>query len=78
MPELTLACRLPSALTIKGASLLAALRKWRGITQQQLGDSCGVGQGYISDLEARRRKGAAKTLAALTKALDVPQEWLAR
>lgn len=70
---------LPAEITpmvLKGATALEALRRWRGLTQTNLAAKAGVGQGYISDIENRRRKGSAKTLAALAAALDVPGEWL--
>jgi len=52
------------------------LRKWRGLTQVQLAEHAGVSQGFLSDLEGRRRKASAETLQALAKALDVPEAWL--
>jgi DNA-binding XRE family transcriptional regulator len=61
---------------LKGDSLLRALRRWRDITQSDLAEKVGVGQGYISDLESRRRTGAPETLHRLARALDVPLEWL--
>jgi DNA-binding Xre family transcriptional regulator len=71
--------RLPeevSSAMLRGASLLTALRKWRGVTQLDLAAKAGVGQGYLSDLESGRRKGAPETLDALSTALDVPRDWL--
>jgi DNA-binding Xre family transcriptional regulator len=72
--------RLPeevSALLLSGASLVAAIRKWRGMRQTELAERAGVSQGYLSDLESGRRKGAKETLEAVAKALDVPSGWLA-
>ena len=72
--------RLPEVVStamLRGVSLLTALRKWRGITQVDLAANAGVGQGYLSDLESGRRKGAPETLDALSTALDVPRDWLA-
>lgn len=66
-----------SALMLRGASLVTALRKWRGIKQTELAERAGLSQGYLSDLESRRRKGAPETLEAIAKALDVPANWLA-
>ena len=67
-----------SKLITRGDSLLRALRKWRGQTQVELAEKSGVGQGYISDIEARRRVGADDTLARIAAALDVPATWLIR
>jgi ribosome-binding protein aMBF1 (putative translation factor) len=65
-----------SEAMLKGDSLLRALRRWRDITQSDLAAKAEVGQGFISDLESRRRTGAPETLRRLARALDVPPEWL--
>ena len=65
-----------SALLLHGASLVTAIRKWRGMKQTELAKRAGLSQGYLSDLESGRRKGAAETLHAIAKALDVPRDWL--
>jgi len=70
--------RLPapvSAAMLKGDSRIKALRRWRGVTQSALAAKAGVGQGYLSDIENRRRTGAPETLARLAQALDVPLSW---
>ena len=72
--------RLPaevSAAMLRGDSLLKALRKWRDMTQLDLSEKTGLGQGYISDLESRRRKGTPETLAVIAKALGVNEKWIA-
>lgn len=71
--------RLPaevSAAMLRGDSLLKALRNWREVTQMQLSFKTGLGQGYISDLEAGRRKGSKETLALISKALGIEEGWL--
>lgn len=71
---------LPAAVSVfmlKGDTLLRALRKWRGLSQIDLAERSGIGQGYLSDLESGRRAGSAETIEALVKALDVPLVWLA-
>lgn len=65
-----------SQAMLKGDSLLRALRRWRDITQSDLAAKADIGQGYMSDLENRRRTGAPETLRRLAQALDVPPEWL--
>ena len=65
-----------SEAMIKGDSLLRALRRWRDITQSDLAVKAEVGQGYLSDLESRRRTGAPETLRRLAQALGIPPEWL--
>ncbi len=66
-----------SDFLLKGSSLLQSLRKWRGLTQVDLAEKVGIQQGYLSDLENKRRAGSPETLALLAKALDVPLEWIA-
>jgi hypothetical protein len=74
-------CRLlPGPVTsamLKGESRFKALRRWRGLTQSVLAAKSGIGQGYLSDIENRRRTGAPETLERLARALDVPLKWIA-
>ncbi len=65
-----------SAMILKGESRLKAVRRWRAMKQLELAAKAGIGQGYLSDLESRRRAGSPETLSALAKALDVPLNWL--
>jgi DNA-binding XRE family transcriptional regulator len=70
---------LPAEVTeamLKGDSLLRALRHWRDLTQAELASKTGLAQGYISDLEAGRKRGTAETLRILAIALDIDTEWL--
>jgi ribosome-binding protein aMBF1 (putative translation factor) len=65
-----------SDLILKGDSLPRALRRWRGLTQLELAAKAEVSQGYVSDIESRRRTGAPETLQRLAKALNVPMQWM--
>ncbi len=65
-----------SAFILKGNSLLKALRLWRGRSQVEIAEVTGLGQGYLSDLEKRRRAGTPETVEKLAKALGVPLGWL--
>jgi DNA-binding Xre family transcriptional regulator len=65
-----------SAALLGGASLLLALRRWRGLTQVELAKRTGLAQGYISDLETRRKAGTAETLQAIASALEIEPAWL--
>ncbi len=65
-----------SALMLKGDTLLRAIRKWRALSQIDLAERSGIGQGYLSDLESGRRAGSAETLETLARVLDVPLVWL--
>ena len=66
-----------SADMLKGLSRFKALRRWRGLTQSALAAKAAVGQGYLSDIENRRRTGAPETLERLARALQVPVRWIA-
>jgi hypothetical protein len=65
-----------SALLLRSESLITAIRKWRGMKQTEVAERAGLSQGYLSDLESGRRKGAPDSLEAIAKALDVPANWL--
>jgi ribosome-binding protein aMBF1 (putative translation factor) len=66
-----------SALLLKYKSRLRAVRRWRGMSQAELAVKVGIRQGYLSDLETKRRKGVASTIERLAAALDVPVAWIA-
>lgn len=65
-----------SAAMLKGATLLRAVRKWRGMTQVQVADLTGLGQGYLSEIETGAKKGSRDALEVLAAALNVPADWL--
>ena len=65
-----------SSLMSRGSSLLAAIRKWKKMTQLHVNVRTNIGQGYLSDLESGRRTGSRETLKALAKCYDVPISWL--
>ncbi|MER9003388.1 MULTISPECIES: helix-turn-helix transcriptional regulator [unclassified Mesorhizobium] len=70
---------LPAEVTmdiLRGSSRLKALRNWRKLTQGEFADAIGVSQGFLSDLESNRRKPSAQTSTMLSKALDVPSDWI--
>ena len=54
------------------AARLLAVRKERGLTQQQLADLAGVHQGTVASIESGRTADpAASVLLGVAKALDV-------
>ncbi len=65
-----------SAAMLAGDGLLQAIRRWPGVPQVELTARTGVRQGYLSNLENRRRVGTAETMKKLAAALDVPVGWL--
>lgn len=67
-----------SARLLRGATLIRALREWRGVRQQELAARAGLGQGYLSDIERGRTQGSPTARENIARALDVPVEWLLR
>lgn len=61
---------------LKGEGRLHAIRKWRKLTQKDLSEMTGLGQGYLSELERGDKKGSPETVAKLVAALHVKAEWL--
>jgi hypothetical protein len=61
---------------LKGDSLLKALRQWRDVGQVKLAYDIGTSQGFISDLENRRRKLTEDVATRIAAALDIPRHWL--
>jgi Helix-turn-helix len=46
-----------SAAILKGDCVLKARRNWRGLTQVQLAEAVGIGQGFLSELEGTGEDG---------------------
>jgi len=56
---------------LDGVHPVKAWRKHRGFTQEKLALLAAVSKAYLCQIEARKRQGSVKTLAALASALDV-------
>lgn len=61
---------------VKGENPVRVLREWRDVTQLYLSFKTGLSQGYISDVETGRRKGAAAALRRIADVLKVPLDLL--
>lgn len=59
-----------------GENAIRILREWRDMTQAELAVSIGITQGYLSELEAGKRKGPVALHQKIARALDVPIELL--
>ena len=55
---------------------IRVLREWRGTTQVELVAAIGITQGYLSELEAGKRKGPVALHQKIARALGVPIEIL--
>jgi DNA-binding XRE family transcriptional regulator len=59
-----------------GENAIRVLREWRDLTQAELVVSVGITQGYLSELEAGRRKGPVALHQKIARALGVPIDLL--
>ena len=59
-----------------GENPIRALREWREMTQAELVVSVGITQGYLSELEAGKRKGPVALHQKIARALQVPIDLL--
>jgi DNA-binding XRE family transcriptional regulator len=55
---------------------IRVLREWRGMTQAELVVPVGITQGYLSELEAGKRKGPIALHQKIARALGVPIDLL--
>jgi DNA-binding XRE family transcriptional regulator len=70
---------LPKAIVdrlVAGENPIRVLREWREMTQAELVAMLGITQGYLSDLEAGKRKGPVALHQKLARALGVPVNFL--
>ncbi|MEO5373710.1 MAG: helix-turn-helix domain-containing protein [Alphaproteobacteria bacterium] len=59
---------------IDGESPVRVWREHRGLTATALAEAAGLSASYLSEIEARRKPGSVKAIAALAKALGVDME----
>lgn len=60
-----------------GENPIKVWREHRALTASALAESAGISQPYLSEIEAGKREGTVKTLAALARALRVALDDLA-
>ena len=56
---------------LNGKHPLAVWRQYRGLTQQALADSAGIGTSYLSQIESGAKTGSVKCLRQIAEALRV-------
>jgi DNA-binding XRE family transcriptional regulator len=64
-------------LTVAKDSPIKTIRKFRGMTQDDLATACGLSRPYLTEIETGRKEGSIRSLKSIAKALDVPLERLA-
>lgn len=64
-------------LTVANDSPIKTIRKYRGMTQDDLANACGLSRPYLTEIETGRKEGSIRSLKSIAKALNVPLERLA-
>jgi predicted transcriptional regulator len=63
-------------IAVENLSPIAAWRKYRGLSQSELGDKMGLTQSSVAQLEAADRKPQKRTLERVANALNIDVEQL--
>lgn len=58
-------------------SPIKIIRKFRGMTQDDLASACGLSRPYLTEIETGRKEGSIRSLKSIAAALGVPLERLA-
>ena len=53
------------------------IRKFRGLTQDDLAQAAGISRPYLTEIETGRKNGSVKAMKAIAQALAVPLDALA-
>lgn len=56
---------------LDGTNPVAAFRKWRGLTAQDLAEKANLSRPYVTEIETGKKDGSVKALKAIAGALDV-------
>ena len=64
-------------ITLGAQSPIKIIRKFRGMTQDDLAGACGLSRPYLTEIETGRKEGSIRSLKSIAKALNVPLEKLA-
>ncbi|PZQ43453.1 MAG: XRE family transcriptional regulator [Micavibrio aeruginosavorus] len=64
-------------ITLGQQSPIKIIRKYRGLTQDDLANAAGLSRPYLTEIETGRKEGSIRSLKSIAKALNVPLERLA-
>ena len=64
-------------LSLEPEKAIKIIRKYRGMTQQDLASATDLSRPYLTEIETGRKDGSIRTLKNIAKALSVPLETLA-
>ncbi len=56
---------------------IKVIRKFRGLTQDDLAQAAGISRPYLTEIETGRKNGSVKAMKALASVLNVPIDALA-
>lgn len=56
---------------LDGANPVAAFRKWRGLTAQDLAEKAGLSRPYVTEIETGKKVGSVKALKAIAEVLEI-------
>ena len=56
----------------RGENVFAALRAWRGLTQEEVAEATGLAQGFVSAIETGEKRPGRLTFQKLAKAYRLP------
>jgi len=63
-------------LSLEPQNAIKIIRKYRGLTQDDLATEAGLSRPYLTEIETGRKDGSIKTLKTLAHVLGVPLEIL--
>ena len=63
-------------LTARKENPIRVLRKFRGLTQEQLAEAAGLSRPYLTEIERGRKEGSVGALRAIAEALAVNVRYL--
>ncbi len=64
-------------IEVGAQSPIKIIRKFRGMTQDDLAGAAGLSRPYLTEIETGRKEGSIRSLKSIAKALNVPLEKLA-
>lgn len=64
-------------LTARSENPVKILRKYRGLTQNDLAERAGISRPYLTEIETGKKDGSIRAMRALAEALNVPVGMLA-
>ena len=71
LPENDLSEKIITDLLVRSENPIKIIRKYRGLTQEQLSEIAGISRPYLAEIETGRKEGSITALKNLAAALQV-------